>query len=172
MNYHELISGRESIRSFDPDRKIPRETLQHILDAGRMAPSACNNQPWEFILVSSDQMLDKIRPCYSAPWFQAAPHILIVKGFRDKAWVRSADGYNSIETDLTIAMDHMILAAENKGIGTCWVAAFSPKTLKEVLKLKENEVVFAVTPLGYTPKGFTKKRAKSRKPFDDVVSFI
>ncbi|MCF6334819.1 MAG: nitroreductase family protein [Spirochaetales bacterium] len=172
MDYYKLISGRESIRSFDPDRKISEKTLRNILDAGRLAPSACNNQPWEFILVSSEQMLKKIRPCYSAAWFQDAPHILIVKGFRDRAWRRSFDDYNSLETDLTIAMDHMILAAESEGIGTCWIAAFSPKMLKEALNMKTNEEVFAITPLGYTPAEFLKKGNKGRKPFDEVVKYI
>ena len=172
MNFHALISERESIRSYDPDRKIPEDTLNRILDAGRLAPSACNNQPWEFILVSSEEMLSKIRPCYKAAWFQSAPHILIVKGFRNKAWIRPSDKYNSLETDLTIAMDHMILAAEFAEIGTCWVAAFNPVIMRKALNLKDDEEVFAITPLGYTPEEFKKYRKKNRKPFNEVVKFL
>lgn len=172
MNFYDLISERESIRSYDSERIIPDDTLNRILEAGRMAPSACNNQPWEFLLVSSKDMLEKIRTCYKASWFQAAPHILIVKGFRNKAWIRPDDGYNSLETDLTIAMDHMILAAEYEGIGTCWIAAFTPEILRRTLGLKENEEVFAITPLGYQMTGFQKKADKKRKPFEDVVKFI
>jgi nitroreductase len=172
MNFHELISERESIRSYDTERIIPDDTLNRILDAGRLAPSACNNQPWEFILVSSKDMLEKIRPCYKASWFQTAPHILIVKGFRNKAWIRQDDGYNSLETDLTIAMDHMILAAEYAEIGTCWVAAFNPEILRKALDLNEDEEVFAISPLGYTPDVFKKKKNKRRKDFKEVIKFL
>ncbi|MDA3939363.1 MAG: nitroreductase family protein [Spirochaetia bacterium] len=172
MNFHKLISERESIRSYDINRKIPKDILEGILDAGRLAPSAGNRQPWEFLLVSSNEMLGKIRPCYKADWFQAAPHILIVKGYKNLAWTRADDGYNALETDLTIAMDHMILAAENEGIGTCWIAAFTPKVLRESLELKENEEVYAITPLGYQIEGFQKKERKKRKSFDEVVRFI
>jgi nitroreductase len=172
MDIHKLILERESIRSYDINRKIPENILKRILDAGRLAPSACNNQPWEFLLVSSENMLEQIRTCYKAPWIQTAPHILIVKGFRDKAWIRPDDGYNSLETDLTIAMDHMILAAEYEKIGTCWVAAYSPDILKEVLGLKDNEEVYAITPLGYQKDGFEKKANKKRKSFEEVVKFI
>jgi nitroreductase len=117
-------------------------------------------------------MLEKVRPCYESKWFQSAPHILIAKGNRKEAWTRSPDGYNSLETDLTIAMDHMILAAEYEGIATCWIAAFSSDVLRGVLDLNENEEVFAITPLGYPPAGFSKKGQKQRKPFEEVVTFI
>ena len=172
MNFHKLISERESIRSYDKNRKIPEDTLIRILDAGRLAPSAGNRQPWEFLLVSSKEMLQKIKPCYKAEWFQNAPHILIVKGYRNKAWTRGDDGYNALETDLTIAMDHMILAAEFAEIATCWIAAFNPDILRRALGLKNNEEVFAITPLGYPMEGFQKKANKKRKPFEEMVKFI
>lgn len=172
MNYHELISERESIRSYDPDKTIPEDILRRILNAGRLAPSAANRQPWQFLLVSANEMLKKVRPCYKADWFQAAPYILVVKGYKEIAWTRSSDGYNSLETDLTIAMDHMILAAEYEGIGTCWIAAFSPDVLRNALELKVDEEVFAITPLGYSMAEFNKKGQKNRKTFEEVVKFI
>jgi nitroreductase len=172
MNFHTLVLERESIRSYDKDREIPRDSLERILDAGRLAPSAGNRQPWEFLLVSSKTMLKKIRPCYKAGWFQDAPHILVVKGNRELAWTRADDKYNSLETDLTIAMDHMILAADFAEIATCWIAAFNPELLRHALNLNEHEEVFAITPLGYPLNSFKKKKQKKRKPFNEVVSFI
>ena len=172
MDFIELIKRRKSIRSYDPSRKVPREVLERILEAGRFAPSATNAQPWEFLLVSSDEMLGKIHSCYQASWFQTTPHVLIVKGSRSKAWVRSGDGYNSLETDLTIAMDHMILAAASEGVSTCWIAAFNPDKLSSVLNLKEDEEVFAITPLGYSEKEGDGARPKSRKSFEEVVTFL
>ena len=98
MEFNDLIHTRESIRDYDPEKPVKKEVLNKILDAGRMAPSACNYQPWEFLVVESPQMLEKVRTCYHRPWFKDAPHILIVLGFKDKAWVRGFDGYNSIES--------------------------------------------------------------------------
>src|SRR5512133_3081933 len=131
MEFNELIRSRESIRNYDPDKPVPLEILMKILDAGRMAPSACNIQPWKFLVISSYPMLEKVRACYHREWFREAPHILVVTGYKDRAWKRSSDGYNSIETDLAIAMTHMILAAGNEGIGTCWIANYDPVILKD-----------------------------------------
>ncbi len=172
MDFYEVIQGRESIRNYDPARPVEPAVLNRILDAGRLAPSACNLQPWHFLLISSPAMLAKVRKCYSRPWFQEAPHILIVVGDRTAAWVRGYDGYNSLETDLTIAMDHMILAAENEGVGSCWIAAFNPEILRQALELQENERVFAITPLGNPKAGFVKKGKKNRKPFAEVVRIL
>ena len=169
MNFHDLVSGRESIRNYDPGRPVDEDVLNSILEAGRMAPSAANRQPWRFLLISSGGMLKKVRKCYSGAWFHEAPHILVVLGRVNEAWVRSKDGYNSLETDLAIAMDHMILAAESEGVGTCWIAAFDPDVLYEALSVKQNERIFAITPLGYPQGGFTKRRNKQRKPVEQVV---
>lgn len=172
MEYYELIKSRESIRNYDPKHPVPKKTLEKILDAGRLAPSACNYQPWKFLVISSDDMLNKVRTCYSKDWFKDAPHILIVIGLKDRAWKRSYDGYNSIETDVAIAMTHIILAAENEGIGTCWIAAYNPYLLREALKLGENEVAFGITPLGYPRPGFKKNLSKVRKPPDEIFEFL
>ena len=104
MTLYEVIQRRESVRSYDPTRPLDEGTLKTILEAGRLAPSACNRQPWRFTVVSSPDMLAKVRPCYGRPWFHDAPHILIVEGKRANAWVRPLDGYNSLETDLTIGI--------------------------------------------------------------------
>ena len=172
MNYFDLIKARESVRDYNPDRKVEKTILLKIADAGRLAPSAANRQPWKFLLVSSDETLQKVRQCYHQKWFKSAPHILIAVGDNAKSWVRQSDNYNFIETDLAIAMDHMILAAEAEGIGTCWISAFDNKILREALELTDNEVVYSITPLGYPNEGYQKKREKVRKPLDKVVEFI
>ncbi len=172
MDFYELIRTRESIRDYDPSKPVEEEKLRRILDAGRLAPSAGNRQPWRFIVISSSGMLAKVRPCYSREWFSDAPNILIVAGNKNDAWVRGYDGYNSLETDLAIAMDHMILAAENEGVATCWIAAFDPELLRIALSLEENDVIYAITPLGYPKKGFRKKGNKKRKPLDKIIHIL
>jgi len=172
MDFYEVIRNRESIRNYDPDKPVDQATLNRILEAGRIAPSAANTQPWRFVLISSKEMLRRIRPCYLRSWFQDAPHVLVVVGNGKEAWIREADGTNALQTDLAIAMDHMILAAENDGVATCWIAAFKPDVLSDALQLQEEEQVFTITPLGYPREGFRKKGAKLRKEFGQVVQFL
>jgi nitroreductase len=172
MEYTDLIQSRESIRNYDPNRPVPKAILEKILNAGRIAPSACNIQPWKFLVISSASVLEKVKASYNREWFKEAPHILIVLGLRDQAWNRSYDGYNSIETDVAIAMTHIILAAENEGVGTCWIAAYNPLILRETLNLDNNQVVFGITPLGYQKPGFVKTLNKKRKPLSEIVEFL
>lgn len=172
MEYTELIRSRESIRNYDPTRPVPKEILEKILDAGRQAPSACNYQPWKFLVISSSAMLEKVRASYQRDWFRDAPHIIVTLGLKDMAWKRSYDGYNSIETDVAIAMTHIILAAENEGVGACWVEAYNPIILKEAINPGENQMIFGIVPLGYPRPGFKKASNKKRKSLEEIVEFI
>lgn len=172
MEFYELIRIRESVRDYDPQRPVAKETLEKILEAGRLAPSACNYQPWEFWLIQTPEMLEKVRACYYRPWFKEAPHILVVVGYRDKAWVRKFDGYNSLETDLGIVMTHLILAAENEGVGACYIEAYDPDMLRKALNLNDNQVVYGITPLGYPHTGTAKKGSKDRKSLAELVKYL
>ena len=172
MEFTELIRIRGSVRNYDPDRSVPKEILERILNAGRLAPSACNYQPWKFLVISSPDILEKVRDCYQRDWFKDAPHILVALGLRDQAWNRSYDGYNSVETDVAIAMTHIILAAENESVATCWIAAYIPALLKKVLNRDENQLIFGITPLGYPKPGFHKTLIKKRKSLEDIVEFL
>ncbi|RLD89343.1 MAG: nitroreductase [Bacteroidetes bacterium] len=172
MEFYQLIEGRETIRVYDTDRKIPDEVLNNILNAGRLAPSASNRQPWTFVLVASKEKLSAVKATYQREWFQKAPYIVVVVGDKTKSWVRPKDGYNSIETDLAIAMDHIILAAENEGVGACWVIAFDYEMLADAIGLKKNEVIYSMAAMGYPPEGFQKKGNKKRRLLEEVVRKI
>jgi nitroreductase len=124
------------------------------------------------MVISSSEKLEKVRACYNRDWFKEAPHILIIIGLRNQAWNRSYDGYNSIETDVAIALTHIILAAENEGIGTCWIAAYNPVILREALSIKEDEVIFGITPLGYPKPGYSKTLNKKRKTLEELAEFL
>ena len=171
MDFTRVISGRESIRSYDPTKPVDKAVLERILDAGRIAPSAANRQPWRFLLVQSRDVLSQVRRSYQKPWFQDAPQVLVVVGRTGEAWTRQ-DGWSSIETDLAIAMDHMVLAAENEGVGTCWIAAFDSTVLRSTLSLTSDDRVYAMTPLGYPRPGFAKKGKRERKALTDVVRYL
>lgn len=172
MDFINFVSKRYSVRNYDPLRKVEKDKLLRILEAGRMAPSAANRQPWKVLVVQSPENLKRIQSAYPANWFANASTVLVVKGRPDEAWIRKADGYNAIETDLTILMDHLILAAHAEGLSTCWIAAFDKQKLIEALQLTDAEVVFAITPLGYPVEGETATRPKSRKSLDEIVEWI
>ncbi|MGC9363161.1 MAG: nitroreductase family protein [Fidelibacterota bacterium] len=172
MEFQDLIRKRASVREYDPTKPIPDEVLSRILEAGRLAPSAGNRQPWKFLVVRSKENLEKVHACYDRDWFRAAPVVLVVTGRREDAWTRRYDGYNSLETDLTIAMDHLILAAANEGVGSCWIAAFEPNILHEALDLDKAEIVFAITPLGYPWAGYQSEYTKERKSLSEIVEFL
>ena len=91
-------------------------------------------------------------------------------------WHERDISHSSVERvilpDSTIALDHMILAAEFEGVGTCWVAAYNPAILREALSLADDETVFSITPLGYPKPGFEKKGNKKRKAIEEVVDFL
>lgn len=171
MEFVDVIMQRESVRNYDPMKPVEMQVLERILEAGRIAPSAANYQPWHFHLISSHQWLEKVRKCYDRPWLKDAPHILVVTGNRKEAW-RRPDGYNSLETDLAIALTHMMLAATNEGVSTCWIAHFDYQKLRQCLELKSSEEVFGITPLGYPREGLKRRGIKNRKPLGEVVTYL
>jgi nitroreductase len=95
---------------------------------------------------------------------------LVEKGAQ--AWNRGYDGYKSIETDIAIAITHIILAAENEGVGTCWIMAYNPALLKAAINPDANQLIFGITPLGYPKAGFEKASNKERKALADIVEFL
>ena len=172
MDFYDVIRQRRSIRNYDPNRPVEPEVMQRILEAGRIAPSATNAQPWTFVVVSSPEGLSRVRSAYSASWFQDAPAVLAVVGRRSDAWTRQSDGYNALETDLTIALDHMILAAAAEGVGTCWIGAYQPDALKSALELKDGEEVFSITPLGYPRQDAELPPRRGRRSLDEIVRYL
>jgi nitroreductase len=172
MEFYDLIKNRESVRDYNPDKKITEEVLNRILNAGRLAPSASNRQPWRFVLVSSSKKLKEVHACYHREWFKQSPHVLVIVGDKSKSWKRSYDNFDSIQIDLTIAMDHMILAAENEGVGTCWIIAYDYDLLASTIGVKEDEVIYCITPLGYQNRNYQKRNNKIRKDLAEVVEII
>jgi nitroreductase len=153
MDFSLLINERASVRSYDPLRKVPHDVLMRILEAGRLAPSAANRQPWTFLLIENEPVLSAVKKAYPRDWFHEAPHVIAVCVDETRCWKRSYDGYRSFETDAAIAMSFIILAAANEGVASCWISAFDPLLLREALGLKSIEHVFSITPLGYPLPG-------------------
>lgn len=164
MTFLDIITKRYSVRDY-ADTPVEEEKLLKILEAGKWAPSACNIQPCTIIVIRDGATKLKLRPAYNRDWFVSAPVILSVCVDRLSAWVRS-DGVSYGFVDAAIVIDHMVLAATELGLGTCWIGAFKTQEAKKALRLPENVEPVAFMPLGY-PKGQAPK--KKRKELEKLV---
>ncbi len=167
MDFYEVIQGRRSVRKYKTDH-VDDGKLQRILNAARLAPSAANRQPISFIVVRDDKIKRKLKDAYSQEWFYTAPVIICACMLPDKAWKRN-DGKAYVDVDVAIAMDHLILAATAEGLGTCWIAAFKPGIVKEVLNIPDDLEPLVLTPLGY-PEAIPEPTY--RKPLNEIVREI
>jgi nitroreductase len=166
MDFQELISKRYSVRAYKSD-PVPEETLQKVLDAARLAPTAHNFQPFQLIVLRTAGRAEEVKRIYHRDWLSQAPVIVVACTVYKEAWLR-IDKKNYGEVDATIAMDHLILAATDLGLGTCWIAAFNPQELRALLKLPEGVEPIALTPIGYAAN---QQREKKRKPLSELVRY-
>ena len=164
MEYQRLIRTRRSIRGYRPD-PVPEGVLQRVLEAARVAPTAANRQPFQLIVVTDPSTRARLKEVYDRDWFWTAPVIIVGCAEEAKAWVR-ADGFNAAEVDLSIVMDHLILAATDEGLGTCWICHFDEARLKQILGIPDDVRVIALTPLGFPA---AEPRPFQRKPLEELV---
>jgi len=165
MDFQKLVLKRYSVRAYKPD-PVEEAKLARILEAVRLAPTAANRQAFRVVVVPTKGREDDLRRIYGRDWFTQAPLVLAVCGLPSEGWIRKADGWNAAEVDGTIAMTHLILAAAEESLGTCWIAAFDPKAAREVLGLPKGVVPSAFTPLGYPADS---PMPKKRKPLSELV---
>jgi nitroreductase len=157
MDFLELVRARYSVRSYRPD-PVEEEKLAQVLEAGVLAPTAANKQAFRILVVRTRAREAELRRIYDRDWFVSAPIVLCVCGLPGENWVRS-DGKNYNDVDAAIVMDHIVMAATDLGLGTCWIGAFDPDGAREVLGLPAKAEPVAFTPLGYpADRPGTKKR--------------
>jgi len=168
MEFYEVIKKRKSVRKYKSD-PIPQDVLDRILEAGRIAPSAKNIQPWRFIVVKDPAIKKKIgEASRGQTWIADADVILVGCALEKIAWGRMGGYMSSFAVDLAIAMDHIILAAANEGLGTCWIGAFVEKEVKEILNVPDDVKVVALTPIGYPAE---EAKDRGRKSIEEIVSY-
>jgi nitroreductase len=167
MEYFDLIQKRYSVRAYKPDL-VEDTKLSQILEAARLAPTAANRQPFQFIVAHVKGRETELRRVYHRPWFLQAPLVICACGLPAQGWVRGTDGINYTTVDVTIAMDHLILAAADLGLGTCWIAAFDVAAARQVFSLPPGADPIALTPLGYPAD---RPGAKERKPLTELVRY-
>lgn len=162
----EAIKKRQSVRSYR-EKEIPEEVLQQILEAGRLAPSASNQQGWKFIVVKEENLRKKLVPtCKNQKFVGEAP--VVIAGCATNPDHIMSNGEHSYPIDLAIALDHMSLEAASLGLGTCWIGAFYQDQVKEILGVPEDVRVVALMPVGY-PKELGSKTG--RKPLSEIVCY-
>ena len=166
MDVFEAISSRYSVRGYPADH-VSDQLLGQVLEAARQAPTAANRQPFRIVVIHTKGREEELSRVYGRTWFLQAPLVLAVIAVPGEAWRRSDDKPYD-EVDATIAMDHMVLAATALGLGTCWIAAFDPAAVREVLGLPDEVEPIALTPLGYPDKA---RAATDRRPLDELVKY-
>jgi len=166
MEFNEVIKRRYSVRSYRSN-PVPDADLASVLETARSAPTAANCQPFKIIVIHTEDREAELQQIYPSEWFTQAPLLLCICSLPGKAWERH-DGKNYADVDAAIVMDHLVLAAVNLGLGTCWVAAFDVPTARRVLNIPDEWEPIAFTPLGYA-QGYPKARA--RRPLSDLVIY-
>ena len=152
MKLLELAQQRFSCRKYT-DENISQEDLDYILETVRLAPSACNRQPWKFIIVESKEAQQKLQQCYDREWFRTAPLYIIC--------ARNGD------IDVAIAAEHLCLAASECGLGTCFVCNFDVDKMHEAFSLDGFEPV-VIIPIGHIAPDCLRPE-KNRKGMDEII---
>lgn len=166
MDVFEAIAARYSVRGYKPD-PVSDEALHQVLEAARQAPSAANKQPFRIVVIQTKGREDELARVYGRKWLLQAPLVIAFIAVPGEAW-RRMDDKPYDEVDATIAMDHLVLAATALGLGTCWIAAFDPAAVRDVLGLPDDVEPIALTPLGYPDRD---RAATDRRPLDELVKY-
>lgn len=165
MELKEIITKRRSIRAYE-NNLVPEESLKNILEAARLAPSARNNQPWKFVVVREEKRRQELAQAADREFVAEAPVVIAAVATEPERIMGC--GVPSYAVDLSIAVTHMILAAVDEGLGTCWLGAFSQQRVKEILKIPGKYRVVALLTLGF-PRG--EMKVKTRKPLEEIVCY-
>lgn len=169
MEFYEVVRTRRSVRSYRPD-PVPDDALNRVLDAARIAPSGSNRQPWKFILVKDEEKKKNLVPLCGDQTFVAEAPLLVVACGNNIHYDRGRYmGDLSMLVDVSVAVDHLTLAARAEGLGTCWIGMFDNEAIKRLLHVPGDVNIVALTPIGY-PHGEAFKKPSSRKSLSEIVS--
>lgn len=176
MNFLELVARRQSVRRYEPGRRIPRETLERCLEAARLAPSACNSQPWSFVVVADPEQVRELAlaSCASPPYglnkFAVdASALVAVVTEKMKLAARIGAQFRGVQyslIDVGIACEHLVLQAAAEGLGSCWLGWFNESAVKRHLGIPRGQKVDLLLCLGYAAEDAV--RPKNRKSLSDI----
>lgn len=171
----ELARQRQSDRAFEPGRKIEQEVLERIIEAARLAPSACNGQPWHFTVVTDEALLPEVGRATSSlgmnKFVKDASALVLITHEETNITSKLGSGIKDKDfpmMDVGIASAYLTLAAEDEGIGSCILGWFDEKKIKTLTGIPSKKRLMLIVALGYATK---PKRKKVRKEWGKVVSF-
>ncbi|HBM17200.1 MAG TPA: NAD(P)H nitroreductase [Lentisphaeria bacterium] len=155
-NFIKLVRARHSCRSYKTD-EVPDELISKCIEASRVSPSACNKQPWRFIIVKDKELRQKIcsegvLPGVPMPWMKDAPVLVAICALTDLTVHKFASFLSKVDyrqIDIGIAGEHFVLAAQSLGLGSCWIGWFKEKKVKKILNIPWNVKVLSLFTLGY-----------------------
>lgn len=169
MEFEKLIKERYSVRNFK-DEHLSKETIEKILEAGHVAPTGCNNQPQRILVLNTDESMEKLKQCTKCHF--DAPSAMLVCCNLNESWKRPYDEALSAPIDAVIVTTHLMLAAKNEGVGSCWVMHFNPETMKNTFNIPENFLPVALLVMGY-PSNDSKplNLHNASRPIEEVVFY-
>lgn len=168
MSILNIIRDRRSIRKYKPDT-ILEDVFTRVMEAARLAPSGKNLQPWKFIIVTDPELKDKLAEASRRQLFIAqAPMIIVACGYPEQSYQYQGNYMQSWSIDVTCALDHLMLQAQEEGLGTCWIGAFEEKDVIRILDIPKGVKVLALTPLGYPAHS---SQDRGRKPLQEITSY-
>ena len=177
MTFLELAKRRRSIRKYSP-QPLPREAIDRCIEAARLAPSACNSQPWHFIIIDDNDLKEKVAHsafsgAYSMNSFaKEAPVLVAVVTERSTYFARLGGYFKGTQyslIDIGIACEHFILQAEEEGIGTCWLGWFNEGEVKKTLGVPKDKKIDIIVSMGYPQDG--EAREKKRKALEEIRTY-
>jgi len=170
MDFFELLKQRYSVRKFS-DMKVEDEKINKILEAGRLAPTACNFQPQRYIVIKSAEGLEKLKKCTKYTF--GAPMAILVCYNKKESWKRSYDRADSGETDASIAVTQMMLSLVGMGLGSTWVGYFDPAAIRSEFGIPENLIPHALLPIGYPADDARPSSGHGqRRPLSEVTQYV
>lgn len=168
MDFQTVYTTRRSVRTYS-ERSVPDDILNRVLEAARQAPSAMNNQPWRFVIIRDPVTRQRIAELASYQTFVAEAPILLVCCGRRYHNTHSWIGNQLFVVDVTIAIDHLTLAARNEGLGTCWVGAFDHDRLARLIDVPDDHAIVVLVPLGYPTSDRAFHPTTERVPLSEIV---
>lgn len=167
MDFMTLAENRYSVRKFKP-LPVEREKLELILKAGRIAPTAHNNQPQRILVINDEQALEKLRKC--TPCHFNAPLVLLVCYDKTVSWIRKYDDKDHGDIDTSIVCAHMLLQAAELGLGATWVCHFIPEAVRCEFSLPDKLVPVSLLTMGYPAEDAAPNELHfKRKPLEETV---
>lgn len=167
MEFLQLAKKRYSVRKYE-SRKVEEEKLLKILEAGRVAPTGANKQPQRFIIVKEEEGLKKLKKGANV---YGAPLAIIVCADHSASWKRPYDGKDIADIDASIVTDHMMLQAEELGLGSVWICYFDPEAIRKEFKIPEGIEPVNILAIGYDAgeAASPDRHDKLRKPLGELI---